>query len=161
MTLVSKLRLQLKEKVKKQAKLYSTTMYTASRWRERAGVVMKGKGREMETPVKQESFLARGYTWAIADHRETGGGGGGRDASPDKEDNHIERSSTAARTSRTNTHRPTRKPFSHTDLTLSHRLPLDRHSLSPSSSLTSPFFHLLYLISLFQHHTINLIFLRL
>lgn len=48
MTLVSKFSLQLKKKkrkVNKQAKLYSTTMYTASQVkRERAGVTMKGKG---------------------------------------------------------------------------------------------------------------------
>lgn len=46
MTLVSKLSLQFKKrkKVNKQAKLYSTTMYTASRVKERAGVTMRGKG---------------------------------------------------------------------------------------------------------------------
>lgn len=50
-------------------------MYTASRAKgERESWCRdEGRGRETETPVKQESFLARGYTWAIADHRETGG----------------------------------------------------------------------------------------
>lgn len=80
---------------------------------EREPVSWWRKGRETKTPVKPESFLARGYTRTIADHRETGGGGGDGDASPDKEDNHIEQSSMVART---NTHSQTREPFSHTDL---------------------------------------------
>lgn len=47
-SLISKLSLQFKKKgkkkVNKQAKLYSTTMYTAPRVKERAGAMMKGKG---------------------------------------------------------------------------------------------------------------------
>lgn len=90
MTLVSKLSLQLKKKkVNKQAKLYSTTMYTAPRvkrasWRrERAW-----NGDSGETRVRLGT-----ETWALADHRETGGewrGGGGGDASPDEEPHRAE-----------------------------------------------------------------------
>lgn len=62
-SLISKLSLQFKKKkkekkVNKQAKLYSTTMYTAPQVKERAGAMMKGKGMK-QTPVKQESFLAQ------------------------------------------------------------------------------------------------------
>lgn len=60
-----KLSLQLKKKkgnkVNKQAKPYSTTMYTAPPVSERESWCQdEGTERDTETPMKQESFLARG-----------------------------------------------------------------------------------------------------
>lgn len=108
-----------------------------SRWRETAW-----NGDSGETRV----LLGTG-TWAIADHRETGGGWGGggmRDTSPDKDANHTQQSTTAAPTSRTNTHRQTGEPFSHThrrltEESLSHGLPSDRLLLSPLALSIPPF----------------------
>lgn len=70
MTLVSKLSLQLKQQQnKKQAKLYSTTMYTSASQveAERAGVAVKGQGA-----VKQRTSVLLGTG---GNHRETGGSG--------------------------------------------------------------------------------------
>lgn len=70
MTPVTKLSLQFKKKKGKQASkaLQHYYVHSFSSEMERAGVMMRGKGREMETPMKQESFLAQGLQ--LADHRD-------------------------------------------------------------------------------------------
>lgn len=89
MTLVSKLSLQLKKSNQASKALQHYYVHSFSSEGE-SWCHDEGKGRETETPVKQESLLARRLQ--LANHRETGGGwrgrrGGARDTSPDKENN--------------------------------------------------------------------------
>lgn len=115
MTLVSKLSLQLK-KIKQASKAlqhyYVHSLSGEERGRE-SWCLDEGEGGEIETLLKQESFLARGAR-TIADHRETGGAqrGGETHTLTNEEQNHVEQSSTD-RPHITHEHRQTGEPFSH------------------------------------------------
>lgn len=75
------------KKVNKQAKLYSTTMYTAPQVKERAGAMMKGKGVKQRLQWNKSPSWHRDLSYSCPQKESGGGeegGGGGRDAPPEK-----------------------------------------------------------------------------